>query len=112
MSTKKDCSLSDTTELRKLILKNPDLPLLFFCGEDSWNGEYSYTQSHATKGEIETLILHSDLWLTEEDYGEKLFEELSDEEEYKSLGSEALNKMIDEKVAAADFVKAIVIWIG
>lgn len=25
-------SLEDTTELRKLIIENPDLPLLFFCG--------------------------------------------------------------------------------
>ena len=43
--TKSNCSLNDTTVLRKLILENPDLPLLIFCGEDSCSGEYPYEQA-------------------------------------------------------------------
>ena len=31
-NTKLPVSLEDTTELRKLIIENPDLPLLIFCG--------------------------------------------------------------------------------
>ena len=69
MSTKKDCSLPDTTVLRDLILKNPELPVLIFCGEESYTGEYGYNQADTTKGEIEELILYDNYWLTREDYG-------------------------------------------
>lgn len=41
-NTSLPCLLNDTTELRNLILENPDLPLLIFAGEEAWNGEYSY----------------------------------------------------------------------
>lgn len=34
--------LHSTEKLRKLILDNPDLPLLVFAGEDANSGEYSY----------------------------------------------------------------------
>ena len=40
---KNECSIKDTTILRNLILENPDLPVIFFCGEDSWDGEHQYT---------------------------------------------------------------------
>jgi hypothetical protein len=112
MSTKKDCSLSDTKLLRKLILENPELPLLIFCGEDSWSGEYAYQQVSASRGEIESLILYGDTWLTEEDYAEKLADDLSGEEEYEDLSNEDYLKMIDRKVSESEFVKAIVVWIG
>ena len=112
MSTKNDCSLKDTTILRKLILENPELPVLFFCGEEAWSGDYGYTQATATKGEIQNLVLYSDQWLDEEEYGEKIFDDLSDQEEYKTLNKEEFTKMIDKKVADAEFVKAIVVWIG
>lgn len=47
-----------------------------------------------------------------EQYAEKLTDELCDEEEYKHLSNEDYEKMIDEKVKQAEFVKAIVIWVG
>ena len=34
-NTKLPVSLEDTTELRKLITENPDLPLLIFCGPET-----------------------------------------------------------------------------
>lgn len=112
MSTNKDCSLKDTTVLRNLILENPDLPIIIFCGEDSWNGDYQYCQANSTKGEIESLILYGDMWLDEDDYREKLADNLCDEEEYKNLSNEEYEKMVDKKVDESEFVKAIVLWIG
>lgn len=112
MSTKNDCSLKDTKLLRELILENPELPLIIFCGEDSWSGEYAYQQVDASRGEVEDLILYGDTWLTEEDYAEKLYDDLSDEEEYKGMSDDEYGKMIDRKVSSSEFVKAIVIWIG
>lgn len=35
--------LHSTDKLRKLILENPELPLLVFAGEDSICGDYSWT---------------------------------------------------------------------
>lgn len=111
MSTNKDCSLKDTTVLRNLILENPELPIIIFCGEDSWNGDYQYCQVSSTNGEIESLILYGDVWLDKDDYREKLADDLCDEEEYKDLSDEEYEKMIDKKVDESEFVKAIVLWI-
>lgn len=36
-NTNLSVSLEDTIELRKLIIDNPDLPLIVFCGDDSWH---------------------------------------------------------------------------
>lgn len=111
-NTKLNCSLNDTTILRNLILENPELPVLIFCGEESWSGDYGYTQVDAIKGAIETLTLYNEQWMTEDDYADELADDLSDEEEYKNLSDEEYEKMIDKKVAETEFVKAIVIWVG
>lgn len=112
METAKDCSIKDTTILRNLILENPDLPLLIFCGEDAWNGEYGYTQADCSHGEIEELTLFSERWMRKDEYEEELAEALCDEEEYKDMSDEEFDKMIEKKVAETEFVKAIVIWCG
>lgn len=83
--TKLECSINDTTNLRKLILENPELPVLIFCGESAWSGEYPY--------EMQT-------------------DDLSEKEEYKDLTDEEYEQMIDKKVAETEFVKAIVIHVG
>lgn len=111
-NTSLNCSLNDTTELRKLILENPDLPLLIFCGEDSWHDEYPYEQADASGGEIKELTLYNDWWLDKDDYEDKLSDDLCDKEEYKDLSDEEYNKMIKQKIAETEFVKAIVIYVG
>lgn len=108
-----DCSLNDTTILRNLILENPDLPLLIFCGEDSWSGEWGYEQADARSGEIKELTLFSDQWLDKSDYEETLAEDLlCDEEKYKDMSDEEFDKMINQMVAETEFVKAIVVYVG
>ena len=52
------------------------------------------------------------MWLNEEDYRDKLSDDLCDEEEYKYLSDEEYEKMLDQKIAETEFVKAIVIWVG
>ena len=105
---KNECSIKDTTILRNLILENPDLPVIFFCGEDSWDGEHKYTSS----GEIKSLTLYGDHWMDEDEYRDKLSDDLADEEEYKSLSDEDYEKVIDEKVKNTEFVSTIVIYVG
>ena len=47
--------LTASDELRKLVIENPDLPLLIFAGEDCNTGDYCYTtcsDCHAELGEF------------------------------------------------------------
>ena len=115
-NTKLPVSLEDTTELRKLIIDNPDLPLLIFCGEESWDGEHSYSSASASKGSIQELTLYESVydavWMDREDYAEKLADDLCDDEEYKDMTDEEYDKIIDQKVKETEFVKAIVIYVG
>lgn len=110
--TKLNCSLNDTTALRNLILENPDLPLLIFCGEDSWHDEYPYEQADARNGEIKELTLYNDWWMDRDEYEDRLADNLCNEEEYKDMSDEEFDKMINKKVAETEFVKAIVIYVG
>lgn len=115
-NTKLPVSLQDTSNLRQLIIDNPDLPLIIFCGEESWDGEHSYSSANASKGSIQELTLYDDVydatWMDREDYAEKLADDLCDDEEYKDMTEEEYNNMIDDMVAKTEFVKAIVIYVG
>ena len=106
------CSLKDTAKLRKLILENPELPVLIFVGEKAYQGEYSYNQADAKIVKVEYLTLHNEEWLSEDEYKDILYNDLADEEEYKDLSDEEYVKMIIKIVKETEFVKAIVIYIG
>ena len=112
-NTQLPVSLEDATELRKLIIGNPDLPLLIFCGEEAYcNDEYQYTMAYSTKQSIQELTLYNDIWMTKDDYAEKLGDDLAFEEEYKDMTDEEYDAMIGQKINETEFVKAIVIYIG
>lgn len=115
-NTKLPVSLKDTTELRKLIIDNPDLPLLIFCGEESWDGEHAYNSAFASQGAIQELTLYESgydaIWMDKEDYAEKLADDLCNDEEYKDMTDEEYSNMIDDIVARTEFVRAIVIYVG
>lgn len=111
-TTKLNCSLNDTTGLRNLIIENPDLPLLIFCGEDSWHDEYPYEQAEAGEAVIKELTLYNGWWMDKGDYEDRLSDDLCDQEEYKNLSDKKYDQMIKEKVAETEFVKAIVIYVG
>lgn len=111
-NNKFDLSLNDTSNLRKLILENPDLPLLIFAGEESWIGEWCYNQVDARVSGIKNLTLCRDIWVEEDEYREWLYDYLCDEEEYRDLSDEEYDKMIYQKVAETEFCKAIVVYVG
>ena len=103
-------SLEDTTELRKLIIDKPDLPLIVFCGDDSWHDWYPYEKANVNSCNIKELTLYNDWWLDKEDYGDTLHLDLA--EEYVGMTDEEYDKMVDQKVNETEFVKAIVIYVG
>lgn len=105
-------SLNDTKELKKLILENPDLPLLIFAGEDANTGEYCYELAEARVRGIEKLTLYNDTWQDKEDFREALQENLCDEEKYAELTDKEFEAAIEEIVKETEFVEAIVIDVG
>lgn len=111
-NTSFDCSLNDSSELKKLILENPTLPLLFFCGEECYRGEYPYEQAFVTSVSIQDLTLYNNYWLDEDDYAEELSDDLCDEPEYEHLSDKEYFEMINRKVKETEFIKAIVVNIG
>lgn len=113
-NTKLECTLNDTTELRKLILENPDLPLIIFAGEEAYRDiGYSYTQCTDARCHIDEISLfNGEVWLDKDDYKERLSNDLCDNEEYKNLSDDEYFKMIDKKVAETEFVKEIIVYVG
>ena len=111
-NTKLPVSLEDTTELRKLIIENPDLPLLIFCGPETNSGEFPYESNKDIACDIQELTLYKDWWIPKDEYEEQLCDDLCDEEEYKNMTDDEYDAMIDQKVNETEFVKAIVIYVG
>ena len=107
-----ECSIKDTSILRKLILENSELPVLFFVGEEAYQGEYSYNQADVKIVKVEYLTLYKEEWIGEDEYKDILYNDLADEEEYKDLSDEEYEKMINKRVEDTEFVEAIVIFIG
>lgn len=111
-NTKLPVSLEDTTGLRELIIENPDLPLLIFCGPETNSGEYPYENNKDVGCDIQELTLYKDWWIPKDEYEEQLRDDLCDEEEYKDTTDEEYDEMINQKVNETEFVKAIVIYVG
>lgn len=102
----------DTTELRKMIIDNPELPLLVFASEDANSGENSWEYANI-RWNIDELALYNDeLWVDYDEYMERLSCDLSDEEEYKGMSDEEYNNMIEEMIDNIEFTDCIVIWVG
>lgn len=112
MNTTLSCSLNDTTKLRNLILENPKLPLLIFCGEDSWHDEYPYEQANVGAVSIQELTFYNNYWMDKDDYEDKLSNDLCELPECIDMSDQEYNRMIKQKVEETEFVKAIVIYVG
>lgn len=105
-------SLDNCERLKKLILDNPTLPLVIFCGENSYSGTHPYEQALVDSAYLDELIEYNEKIMDRDDYENALYDDLCDEDEYQALSDEEYDKMIREKVASAKFTKAIVIFVG
>lgn len=106
--TKIAASLDDTEALRKLILDNPDLPLIIFCGEESYAGEYSYNIAEINKISVEEMTYHGEYYVKKEDYQDILFEKLENAYETEEQLSHAVSNLMND----TEFLRAIVIYVG
>lgn len=111
-NTKIETSLDDTTELRKLILDNPDLPLIIFAGEEAYQDEYCYCLTEAHGIDVKEICCMEDnegvIYIDKEDYEDKLYDNLSKSYETQ----EEVEKVIKEKMQQTEFLKAIVVYVG
>ena len=108
--------LTATDELRKLILENPDLPMLVFAGEDCNRGEWCYESCgdcSATIGEFLDCMQEVD--------SDRCFEDRDDFEdalrnEYDDFdGSDAeFEQFIDDKMAEYEpyWKKCIILYVN
>ena len=107
-NTKIYTSLDSTTELKKLIVENPDLPLLIFVGEEGYCGEYAYNAADAHGIKIKEVTIHQDMYIDKDDFEDELLDTLSDEYETEEELKTAAKKIMNE----TEFVKAIVVYVG
>lgn len=110
--SKIEISLENTNELRKLMLNNPELPLLIFAGSEAYNDEFAYSMADVRCVEIKELTVYKNCYIEKDEYEEQLIDDLSEEEEYYDLSDSEYFKMIGKKVEEAEYTKAIVIYVG
>lgn len=111
---KEIATMKDCTELKKMIIENPDAPLLIFAGEEAYAYEdYPYTCCDPASPVLEELTLYNDeVWMPKDELQEKLEYDLCDAEEYENLSDDEYYKKIEEIVDNTPFIKAIVIRVG
>lgn len=114
---RKECSLYDCKELKQMIIENPELPLLIFCGEEAYSGNYAYESHPASKPYINELALYSNRytgeeWVDRDEYEDRLRDDMSDWQELENLSDEEFDKQVADRLSKVEFIKAIVIYVG
>ena len=102
----------DTDELRKLILGNPDLPIVVFAGEEANTGDYSYMLCTSVRfgiGEILDAIppyRKEHIETDRDDFEEQLEEWLWDEMCYEDSSGDGVEPSEEEFLKRASEEKA------
>lgn len=107
LMTDRDCK-----ELKELILSNPEAPMLILCGEESWTGEYCYESQTDMYIHLDPLTLYNNIWISKDDYEEKLRDDMADDTDYKNLSDEEFDKAVAKIVAETAFVDTICVYVG
>lgn len=92
---------NSTEELRKLIIENPDLPLIVFAGESANTGDYSSTSCSDVRAYIgEILGCENDVCdhICDDriEFEERLVDKL--DEEYPKLSSEEFDDLLKKRL--------------
>lgn len=109
--------LHDTTELRKLIAENPDLPIVVCVGEEAYSGEWGYEYCANVFCELDEILdckipFGNGIVPTDkDDFEECLAEYLYCIPENKELSDEDFDKLVKAELAKYEpfWKKAIVI---
>ncbi len=93
--------------IKELILKNPELPIVFYNTKEIT----TCFSELAVYAEIKPLIMYDGRWMDEDEYSEKLWDDLCDMEECANLSDSDIEKMVGQKVSETNFTNVIVGWI-
>ena len=114
MKTMMDVSLENTEELKNMLCRHPDLPLMIFAADNDCTGGCVYNMLPVQRIEVNSLILYDNMYLDKSDYAEELQYELEDSPDYRDMTDKEFDDMIETLVEkdSDKFVKCIVVYVG
>lgn len=109
--------VKDSTELRKIIAENPELPIVVMVGREAALEEYGYTYCEVVIAEVGEILDCYTPWKKEivyndrEDFEEDLADYLCEKKEYAEMSDEGFEKVLEEEKAKYEpyWIKAIII---
>lgn len=108
--------VSDGFELKQVIIKNLDMPVVIFCGEDAYRCGFPFNQIEDIRVSTEWLTLYNEeCWYNKEELLEQLEDDIFDEmyrQDLESLLKCDPKKELEKRAAEYDFIETIVIFVG
>ncbi|HJI48771.1 MAG TPA: hypothetical protein OIL97_04385 [Oscillospiraceae bacterium] len=106
-------SLKNTTELKKLIIDNPELPLLIFhcCDDFDWMTSDYMQVGKVTACKIDKVTELNDTYVSMDDYEEEIRYRMEYDYEYFNISDEEFDKIVKKKINETKFIKAIVVYV-
>ena len=81
-------SLPNTEELRRMILDNPDYPLVITVTEDTWTGEYSTEVIGDVGCYVTEMACYKNQWCDADELEEVIANDLADDPDREDLTDE------------------------
>lgn len=105
-------SLKNTMELKKLIIDNPELPLLIFhCSDDLEESDYMQ-MGRVTGYKIDEVTLYKNAYISKDDYREEIEEMLlANDKSVIEMMIKEWDELVNKELAKKKFIKAIVVYI-
>lgn len=91
-------------------MNNPELPLIVFASEDSYNDEYAYFWVEDVHCRIEELAIYDNIYMDKDDYKEKVYEKIFETSD--TYNESFIEQEVNKIMSNVKFVKAIVLWVG
>lgn len=97
--------IHDSNHLRKLILENPDLPIVVLVGEDASCGDYYYTYCSRVSATIDEILdcktpfRDCYVFSDRDDFREAIESYIADIPEYEKLSDSEYAELVDKEVA-------------
>lgn len=105
-------SLKNTAELKRLIVENPELPLLIFhCSDDLEEGDYMQ-MGRVTGYKIDEVTLYKNAYINKDDYREEIEEILLvNDKSVIEMTIKEWDELVNNELSKKKFIKAIVVYI-
>lgn len=102
--------ITKNDKLKHLLSENPEMPIMFLCGEECYNDDFGYTVNTGSFA-IEEVTLVDDMICDDRaDLEEKIYEKM--DREYPCASENLLNKLTDALLEKYIWKKVISVRIG